>query len=220
MRKDSIINLNSFTKSILMSWIKFQIIAVSITMVFLFSETVSAQSQSMPEVLSEGTLEEQYDYLQNRTTIYNEFRAIRDDMFRRIRRNSLDSLNQAFGEINRLEQQIARHRNQMDSLHNQLDLAISDKDTAVAEKDNMMVMGMLVNKTLYNTVVWSIIVILLLLFIVLLILYNRANKVAHQKSTELKEVQVEYDEYRRTSRERFEKQAIDHFNELKRNRGI
>jgi hypothetical protein len=203
-----------------MSWIKFQIIAVCLSMVVLISETASAQSQAMPEVFIEGTLEEQFDFLQQRTTIYNDFRAIRDDMFRRIRRNSLDSLNRAFAEINRLQQQIDMHRNQMDSLQRRMDLAVSDKDTAVAEKDNMMVMGMLVNKTVYNTVVWSIIGVLLLLFIVLLILYNRANRVANQKSAELKEVQVEYDEYRRTSRERFEKQAIDHFNELKRNRGI
>ncbi len=200
--------------------IKNHIIVLSISIAIFLCTSLSLKSQEVPSVLNEGTLEEQYDYLQQRTLIYNNFRAIREDMFQKIKRNSMDSLNRAFAEIRNLNQEIAIHEEEKDSLRMVLDATIEEKNEAIEERDSLFLFGIPMSKTFYNVFLWTIIGILALLFLISGILYKRSNVIASQKTREMKELQNEYDEYRKSSRERFEKQSIDHFNELKRLKGI
>jgi hypothetical protein len=196
------------------------ILVFSFAFVAFFYAPVHLSGQALPEVFDNGTLDEQFEYLQTRTTIYNNFRAIREDMFREIRKNSLDSLNKAFNEINRLNQHIVNHRIEKDSIQQVLKVVIGERDEAIEARDSMFLFGMPMNKSFYNVLLWSIIAALALFFIIAGILYKRANVIASQKTREMKALQLEYDEYRKTSRERFEKQAIDHFNEVKRSKGL
>lgn len=177
-------------------------------------------AQAMPEVLEEGTLSEQYDYLHQRTNIYNNFRAIREDMFQKIRRNSLDSLRVAKSAILELNTQIGNQNQAQQSLQNELSQALSERDTAVRERDSLFLFGIAMNKTFYNLLLWTIIIGLLILLIIIFILFKRSHTITSQRTQELNELRLEYEEYRKTSRERFEQQSIDHFNEIKRLKGI
>ena len=47
---------------------------------FLISATASGQSD-VPDVFTEGSVREQMNYVQEKTRIYEDFRAIREDMF-------------------------------------------------------------------------------------------------------------------------------------------
>ena len=53
----------------------------------------------MPEVLENGTLNEQMDYIEQRTRIYENYRAIREDLFQKIKQNAIDSLMSSKAEI-------------------------------------------------------------------------------------------------------------------------
>ncbi|MBW6481315.1 MAG: hypothetical protein K0B37_17955 [Bacteroidales bacterium] len=177
-------------------------------------------SQNLPDVLNEATLDEQYKYLHDETRIYNNFRAIREDMFQKIRRNSIDSLNRAYqkiaAEIQHKEQAVAE-KNAMALLLVEME---AERDQAILDRDSLFLLGLPVSKTFYNVLLWSVIGILAVLAFAAFIMFFRSNKITRQKTKDLKELQVEYDEYRKTSRERFEQQSIDHFNELKRLKGI
>ncbi len=190
-------------------------------LIFAFSHLFNtAASQSLPEVFNEGTLEEQYKYLHDQTRIYNNFRAIREDMFQRVRRNSLDSLNSANRETlleSELKEQAVSEKNSMAMLMAEME---AERDQAIRERDSLFLLGMPVSKIFYNILLWSIIGILAVLAFSAFILFMRSNRVTREKTKDLKELQEEYDEYRKTSRERFEQQSIDHFNELKRLKGI
>lgn len=196
----------------------FLVFTFAIVSFFYGQDKLSAQA--MPEVFDNGTLQEQFEYLQNRTLIYNNFRAIREDMFLEIKRNSLDSLKKSFGEINMLNQRIVQHQIEKDSIQQNLSTAISERDAAIEARDSLFLFGLPLSKSFYNILLWSIIAALALLFIIAGILYKRANVIASQKTKDMKELQLEYDEYKKASRERFEKQAIDHFNEVKRSKGL
>ena len=49
-------------------------------------QTADAQ-YTMPAVMDSATLESQLDYIQEGTRIYNDYRAIRDDIFLKMKRN-------------------------------------------------------------------------------------------------------------------------------------
>jgi len=69
---------------------------------FLLPIARGSGQTTMPEVLENGTFTEQMDYIEQRTRIYENYRAIREDMFQKIMKNSLDSLNSAKREISGL----------------------------------------------------------------------------------------------------------------------
>ena len=59
--------------------------------------TVKGNSQTatpMPEELNKSTLKEQLNYLDAHTRIYENYRAIREDMFQKIKRNATDTLSE------------------------------------------------------------------------------------------------------------------------------
>ena len=62
---------------------------------------VSGQNDS-PDVFTKGTINEQLKYLDERTRIYENYRAIREDMFRTISRNTIDTLTKEKNRINEL----------------------------------------------------------------------------------------------------------------------
>jgi hypothetical protein len=189
-------------------------------MILIFSAGLKLNAQALPDVLTEGTLQEQYDYLTDRTNIYNNFRAIREDMFRTISRNSLDSLNAAYSEINSLEQTIGNQRATIDSLNISLEEISADRDMAIRDRDSLSFLGLPIKKTIYNIILWSIIAALAALLAIIYLLFRNARHVTRKTTSEMNELQTEYDEYRKNSRERFEKQSIDHFNEIKKLKGL
>lgn len=191
----------------------------STLLITLFSGITPVKAQ-MPEVFDEGTLQEQFDFLQQRTNIYNNFRAIREDMFRKISSNAMDSLNAAKSEIATLNTTLSERRNENQQLQQTLNNTISERDQAIAERDSFNLMGFLISKNLYSLILWSLIVALLVLLIVLYLSFIRANVVARNRKTEIYDLKDEFENYKKTSRERFEKQSIEHFNEVKRLRGI
>jgi len=107
-----------------------------------------------------------------------------------------------------------------DSLENLLADVSEERDQAISDRDSLFLLGIPLSKTFYNALLWSIIGILAVLFVSVLFMFFRSNTITRQKTNDLKELQEEYEEYRKTSRERFEQQSIDHFNELKRLKGI
>ncbi len=187
---------------------------------FILLSINNAHSQTLPEVFNEAPLEEQYRYLHEQTRIYNNFRAIREDMFQKIRRNSIDSLNRAYQDIAaeiQLKEQALAEKNSAALAMEEMQV---ERDQAIKERDSLFLLGMPMSKTFYNVLLWSVIGILAVLAFAAFILFLRSNRITFQKTKDLKELQGEYDDYRKTSRERFEQQSIDHFNELKRLKGI
>lgn len=183
------------------------------------SRSIFAQD-SEQNVLESGTLQEQFEHVHSRTRIYEGFRAIRDDMFQKVRRNSLDSLNQAKQQIQSYINQLEQANVNMEVLQARLDATIIERDKAIGEKDSIFLLGIPLNKTFYNVLLWSIIGGLIVFTGIAFVLFQRSNKITRQTNREMADLQEEYDEYRKSSRERFEKQSIEHFNELRRLKGI
>ena len=71
-------------------------------LIVLVLSLVSATGKSqtvLPEVFNEGTVKEQMDFIQEKTRIYDNYRAIREDMFQKLKRNTGDSIEAARREI-------------------------------------------------------------------------------------------------------------------------
>ena len=71
-----------------------------LTVVFMTMVLFQAKGQTtMPDVLLKNTLKEQLNYLEERTKIYENYRAIREDMFQKVKGNITDTLSKTSATI-------------------------------------------------------------------------------------------------------------------------
>lgn len=177
----------------------------------------SAMAQyTMPAVMDSASIESQLDYLQERTRIYNDFRAVRDDIFLKLKRNVIDSLNGVKLEVARLNSNLTEQNFQIETLNSDLGRAKNERDQAIRTKDSLSFLGIQMNKAIYSMVMWIIVLGLAVAAVLLFLLFKRTHVVTNQTKTELENIQEEYEEYRKSSREKYEKLVVTHHNEIMR----
>ncbi len=190
------------------------IAVLSLGIALLLAGGGAALAQGTAEPLDTATLEGQLDYLQNRTRIYENFRAIREDMFQKIKRNSIDSLNAAKLDIATLNSELTERNVEIESLNTDLGRARNERDQAIRTKDSFTLLGMEMNKGVYSTILWIVILALAVFGAVMFLLFKRAHVVTSQTGRELETLKEEYEEYKKGAREKYEKLVVSHHNEL------
>jgi len=174
---------------------------------------------TMPEVLEKNTFKEQINYIREKTRIYQDYRAIREDMFQKITKNALDSLKEAQSIITRINNLNTSLNNTSDSLKSALESTTAKLNEAIDTKNRISVLGNEFNKTAYNSVTWTIIAGLVAIFVIGYLTFIRNRIVLVSTRKDLKELQEEFETYRQTSRKTREKMSMDHFNEIKKLKG-
>jgi len=193
-------------------------IAFAFGLITMFPFAGYAQT-AIPDMLQNGTLKQQMDFVQEKTRIYEDFRAIREDMFQKMKGNSLDSLKAAKSEIKVLKNDTKRLNLTIDSLSASVGTIRADLEQMTKTKNSISLMGIEINKNAYNGVLWTIIVALAGLLTAGFMAYQRNHKVTSQTKKECDELKKEFEAYRKASREAREKMSMTHFNELKKLRG-
>ena len=173
----------------------------------------------MPEALVKNRISEQIKYINEKTLIYEYYRAIREDMFQKLMSNFSDTLTARTAGINILNKKVADLSHQIDSLKSELESTKASLETAVTTKNSIQLFGSEVNKSSYNTIMWLTIIILAVSLVILFLTFKRSLAVTHNTDKELKDLKDEFLAYKKTSREAREKMSMDHFNELKKLRG-
>jgi len=187
-------------------------------MIFLLlisiTSSLKAQSNTILAVLDSASLEAQLEFLQQKTRVYDEFRAIREDVFRKAKKNAIDSLNVQKLEVARLNSEISERDFEIETLNTNLSRTKSEKDQAIRTKDAFVFLGMEVQKGVYNTIMWILVLGFLTGSVFLFLLFKRSYAVTIQTKSELESIQGEFEEYRKSSREKYEKLVISHHNDL------
>lgn len=192
---------------------------LSIFLISIFAGGLLQAQNTMPEIMEKGTLEEQKEYLEEKMNIYNGFRAIRDDIFLQMLKNSLDSLNSAKHEIDVLLESENNLQLNIESLNSDLIKSQSTRDKAIKDKDTLLFFGISMNKITYNLILWAIIVGLTFLLVVVFLFYKRNYSITSNTRKDLEDTREEFDAFRKTSREKQEQMVINHFNEIKKLKG-
>lgn len=177
---------------------------------------INANAQTMPEVMENGSFEEQTEYMKDRMNIYNGYRAVRDDIFLKMLKNSTDSLNAAKSEINSLEIVLKEKNSDISRLNDTLDSTREELDQAIKNRDSLMFLGISMTKVLYNVILWGIILGLLSLLVIMVLLYRRTRVVTTQTRKDLEDTKEEFETFRKSAREKSEQMVINHFNEIKK----
>lgn len=173
----------------------------------------------MPDILKQGRMSEQLNYIEERTKIFEYYRAIREDMFQQLKRNTLDTLIASNVEVAELKTAKITLNQKIDSLNRLVSETKAKMDEALKTKNNINVLGFDVNKFIYNSVMWIIVASLAAILAIGFLIFKRNISVTKNTKNDLEELKNEFEAYRKQSREAREKMSMDHFNEIRRLRG-
>jgi len=174
---------------------------------------------SMPDVFFKSSVKDQLNYLDEHTRIYENYRAIREDMFQKVKRNISDTLLNTYGMINLLNSSVSGLNHTIDSLSSDLKTTKAGLEDAIRTKNSIRLLGAEVNKLTYNSIMWLIITGLAAILVIGFLVFRRNLSVIRNINKELSELKEEFQAYRKSAREAREKMSMEHFNELKKLRG-
>jgi hypothetical protein len=191
-----------------------------LTAVFMTVVLFQTKGQTtMPDVLLNNPLQEQLNYLEERTKIYENYRAIREDMFQKVKSNISDTLSKASGTIIQLKGSVAVLNHTIDTLRASLETTKTSLEEVTRTKESVRLLGIEVNKTTYNSIMWLIIAGLAGLLVIGFLVFKKNLYTIHHVNKELSELKGEFEAYRKSSREAREKMSKDHFNEIRKLKG-
>jgi hypothetical protein len=196
-----------------------QIKCVLILTVLVITVIKVTGQTTMPDILLKNSLKEQLNYLEEHTIIYENYRAIREDMFQKLKKNVSDTLNVLDGKISELKKIKSGLNLTFDTLRKNLELTKTSLEEVTKSKNSISLLGHEVNKSSYNSVMWTILLGLVAAIILGFLVFKRNISAMSNTNKELQDLKAEFEAYRKTSREAREKMTMDHFNEIKRLKG-
>jgi hypothetical protein len=188
--------------------------------VIIFCATKGISQAVIPDVLLKGTLKEQMNYIEDKTRIYEEYRAIREDMFQKLKSNSIDSLIKARSRISELMTSTGSLNVRIDTLNSNLKATKAELAEITRTKNAISILGIKMDKTAYNTIMWIIVAGLAFLLVVGFLAFKRNRIVTLSTKKELNELKEEFEAYRKKTRLEREKMGMDHFKEIQKLKGI
>lgn len=186
----------------------------------IFFTAINAIGQtSMPTELSSSTMQEQIKYVEKHTRIYDNFRAIREDIYQKINRNFIDTLMAEKNRVTALNTLTSNLNTKTDSLNALLNTTRIKLEEATTTKNNIRVLGLEIKKGAYNTIMWTIVGGLALLLALGFLVFKRNLVVLLRTEKDLKELKDEFAAYKQTSRLAREKLEMDNFRAIQKLKG-
>jgi hypothetical protein len=177
------------------------------------AQSLYAQSGALA-VQDSANLEDQLNYIHENTRVYNDYRAIREDVFLKLKQNVKDTLSATRLEAERLSTRLSEQTFQIETLNTDLARTSNERDDAIKNRDSFSFLGIQMKKGIYNTIIWLIILGLAALSGIMFTLFKRSHLVTREIKEELQSTQDEFEQYRKSSREKYEKLVISHHNEI------
>jgi septal ring factor EnvC (AmiA/AmiB activator) len=192
-----------------------------VTFALFFVTTINAQDDTNQEEklsLSEGTIDNQFEYVIRRSNSYQEFKVVKKTWLYELKAHTIDSLNAVHKELSDSQATINSQTNEITQLKSDLLTTKTNLENTINEKDSMALFGVQMSKGGYNALMWTIIAALLAMLLLFVYKFKNSNTITKQAKKALLETEEEYEEYRRNSLEREQKvrrQLQDEINKQK-----
>nr|WP_321410617.1 tRNA (guanine-N1)-methyltransferase [uncultured Carboxylicivirga sp.] len=167
---------------------------------------LSAQDE---DVFKESSINDQFEYVIKKSNTYEQFKVVRYNHLMALKKSSLDSLKKQQTTITKNESEINELKATQNELETNLANVKKELETVTRSKDSMSFLGQEIDKAAYNSIMWGIIFVLVCLSVALFLMYKRSHVVTKETKERLTEVEMEYENHRKTALKREQKLARD-----------
>jgi len=177
---------------------------------FLFSITIFSQTpenESNKLSLNNGTLDNQFEYLITKSNGWRDdqgqtYKVIKVNWLSDLKAHTLDSLQSIRKDLMASEITLKAQAKEIADLKNNLSSIQQTLTSTKNEIDSISLFGTPMSKSLYSTIVWSIIGVLLALSLFFIYKFKNSNKITKDAKHALSELENEFEEHRKTAVER------------------
>jgi hypothetical protein len=169
--------------------------------------------------LESGSVLTQFDFIIEKSNKFEDTRVVKTFWLTRLKTHVADTLRTVNKKLVEAQKINLKKQSEIDSLKAGIASVNEGLTVATSEKDSMKLFGAMINKNLYQTIVWLVIIGLSLILIILGVLFKRSNSITVQTRTDLEEIKLEFDAHRKRALEResqLSRKHLDELNKLKR----
>ncbi len=195
---------------------KFVMKKILIFLMFIAAAVISAQSNTKKSIdLTRGSVEEKFNEVYTKSSNYQDYKVIKKYIFNQLKKEVLDSLKKEKNNYKNAQNEIVKLQNQINKLQTDLNQANAQIETLTEQKNNIQFLGMNIEKSKYQWIVWSIISVLIFVLIYFIYLYINSQKVTKTAKQNLTKLEEEYFNFKSTALEReqnLKRQLLDERN--------
>ena len=182
---------------------------------FIFSiPAVHAQNDEEKPSLDNGTIESQFQYVLDKSSRYEEYKVIKQVWMNRLKAHVADSLDKLHNELQTSHLMVSVRDQKIDSLNASLEKTHADLNNAIKERNSLSFLGLKIDKTAYNGIMWTLVGILAAGLIFFILMFKRSNYVTVRTSKDLQETKDEFEDFRKRALRREEEIVRKYHNEL------
>ncbi|WP_417874836.1 tRNA (guanine-N1)-methyltransferase [Xanthomarina gelatinilytica] len=202
----------------------------TITLILLCSfNTIQAQTETSDKddkpSLDNSTINNQFEYVLQKS---GDFRGTNGSMYEAVKRSMLttlqahtnDTLKTLRKDLADTQAMVKTQANEISELKTNLSNTQASLEKTTNEKNNMSLFGLQMSKSSYNVLMWSIIGILLAMLMLFIYKYKNSHVITKEAKKALEEIEVEFEEHRKTALEREQKVRRQLQDELNKQKGI
>ena len=198
---------------------------IKLLLVFIIScilnfQNTFAQEKNNPKSINEGKIHQQFDYLITKSNNYQDYKVVKKVLLNQLKNNTIDSINDLNKNLQLKDAVIKKQDSQISELNSKLILVSKNYETVSKEKDQLNFLGIATSKTIYNTLIWSLIGVLILIIIILIYKFIECNRVTKHAKNQLLDLEKEYEDHRRIALEREQKVRRQLQDEINKQKGI
>ncbi len=175
--------------------------SILISLIILCFSNIKAQNQDVVKDLSNGNLQEQFDYIISNSNRYQEYKVVKRTWLEELKSHVADSLDAFRKDIKETSSIITDQKEEISSLKEQLKTTDNSLSKVNSEKDRISFFGISMQKTFYKSIMWAIIGALAILLFIFIGRFATSKRATIQAKKSLAEVQEEFDTYKNKAME-------------------
>ncbi len=173
--------------------------------ILLFTANVFSQDENIELSLDSGTIENQFDYVIEKSNKYQDYKVIKKTWLYTLKSNVSDSLKQVHNKLTITEQTVNKQNDQIASLNSGLKEINNNLKAVEEEKNSIDFFGNKIDKPTYKGIMWSIIGGLLACLLFFIFKFFRSNVTTRETKKLLLQTQDNFEAYKKRSLEREQK---------------
>ena len=168
--------------------------------ILLFSSLwydISSQEINEKPGLGRGSIESQFNYVIYRSEKAEDYKMVKAWWLYKLKSEVLDTLKEFRKYFQDTLSFLSTKETEVDSLLTVLSTAENKLTNANNEKNSIKLLGIKMDKTVYNSIMWLTIIILAVFLVIFISLYKKSNAVTSGTISELNTIKNEYEDHRK-----------------------